>query len=59
MLVGLFNNDLFAPYQGTLQFRLGHPQSVRSTIRDQDLKARSALPVTISPGDIEVLEVKW
>ncbi len=59
MLVGLFNNDLFAPYQGTLQFRLGNPQSVRSTIRDQDLKARSELPVTISAGDIEVLEVKW
>lgn len=59
MLVGLFNNDLFAKYQGTVQLRLGTPQSVRSTLRDQELNARSVLPVTISAGDVEVLELKW
>jgi hypothetical protein len=59
MLVGLFNNDLFANYEGTLQLRLGAPQSVRSTMRDQDVDPRSPLPVVISAGDVEVLDVKW
>ncbi|MHB8957692.1 MAG: LamG domain-containing protein [Pirellulaceae bacterium] len=59
MLVGLFNNELFVHYEGTLQFRLGTPESVRSTMRERDLQPRNPLPIRVPAGDIEVLDVKW
>ncbi len=57
--VGLFNNELFADYRGTLQLRLGTPKSVRSALREQDLDPGQPLSIVLSAGDVDVLDVRW
>jgi len=58
LLVGLFNQDLFAAWQGTLKVRQGEVASATELWRGQRLPATKAIPLTIAAGDVAVVDLR-
>ncbi|MCC7493101.1 MAG: LamG domain-containing protein [Fimbriimonadaceae bacterium] len=59
LLVGLFNNDLFAAWQGTLTVRRGKLSGATETWRKLPLQRRgNALTLRLPPGEVALLELR-
>lgn len=58
LLVGLLNNDLFAPWHGTVHVRLGPVASVVERWQEKPLPASDRIQLTIPAGDAAILEIR-
>jgi hypothetical protein len=57
LLVGLFNNDLFADWKGKVAIRTGTIHSARELWHGQTLPAGKAVPLTVAAGDVAMVEI--
>jgi len=58
LLVGLFNQNLFADWQGTLKVRRGEVAGARELWHGQALTAGAAIPLRIAAGDVAVVDLR-
>jgi hypothetical protein len=58
LLVGLFNNDLFADWSGRLAVRQGEVASARELWRGEELRPGREMELSIPAGDVAVVDVR-
>ncbi len=58
MLVTLTNSDLFADWEGEVALRAGRVTSARELWSDRELRADGGLRLTVSAGDVAVVDLR-
>ncbi len=58
LLVGLFNNDLFAPWHGAVRLRAGTLAGAAELRSGRALPTSAPLTLTVAAGDVAVLELR-
>ncbi len=58
LLVALFNNNLFADWQGRLTVRAGAVRSARDIRNNRALPASRTIPLTIPAGDVAIVDIR-
>ncbi|MBI2298513.1 MAG: LamG domain-containing protein [Armatimonadetes bacterium] len=58
LLVGLFNQDLFAAWQGTLHLRRGAVAGAAELWHGRKLPAAAEIPLSIAAGDVAMVELR-